>query len=39
LPMSGDDWRRHFGSAWQRLHDAKQTFDPQHILTPGYEIF
>jgi cytokinin dehydrogenase len=39
LPMSSDDWRRHFGSAWQRLYDAKQTFDPGHILTPGYEIF
>jgi cytokinin dehydrogenase len=39
LPMSGDDWRRHFGSAWQRLRDAKQTFDPGHVLTPGYEIF
>ncbi|HZB52847.1 MAG TPA: FAD-binding protein [Reyranella sp.] len=39
LPMSSDDWRRHFGSAWHQLRDAKQTFDPGHILTPGYEIF
>ena len=39
LPMSGDDWRRHFGSAWERFRDAKQTFDPRRVLTPGYEIF
>jgi cytokinin dehydrogenase len=39
LPMSRDDWRRHFGSAWMRLRDAKQNFDPQHVLTPGYEVF
>jgi len=39
FPMSRDDWRKHFGSAWERLRDAKRTFDPQHILTPGYEVF
>jgi cytokinin dehydrogenase len=39
LPMSPDDWRRHFGPAWARLRDAKQDFDPGHVLTPGYEVF
>lgn len=39
LPLSRDDWCRHFGSAWARLRDAKQSFDPEHRLTPGYEIF
>jgi cytokinin dehydrogenase len=39
FPMSRDDWRQHFGAAWGRLHDAKQHFDPGHVLTPGYEVF
>jgi cytokinin dehydrogenase len=39
LPMSRDDWRRHFGSAWARFRDAKQNFDPGRVLTPGYEVF
>ena len=39
FPMSGDDWREHFGSAWTQFRDAKQTFDPGHVLTPGYEVF
>jgi len=39
LPMSGEDWRRHFGSAWTGFRNAKRSFDPGHILTPGYETF
>ena len=39
LPMSRDDWRKHFGPAFDRLSEAKQTFDPDHVLTPGYEVF
>jgi FAD/FMN-containing dehydrogenase len=39
LPMTPADWREHFGSAFERLREAKQTFDPDHILTPGYEVF
>jgi FAD/FMN-containing dehydrogenase len=39
FPMAQDDWRRHFGAAWGRLRDAKQQFDPAHVLTPGYEVF
>lgn len=39
FPMSRDDWHQHFGAAWGRLRDAKQHFDPGHVLTPGYEVF
>ncbi len=39
FPMSGDDWREHFGSAFAQLSDAKQKYDPGGVLTPGYEIF
>jgi cytokinin dehydrogenase len=39
FPMSRDDWRRHFGSAWAQFRGAKRNFDPGHVLTPGYEIF
>jgi FAD/FMN-containing dehydrogenase len=39
FPMSRDDWRRHFGSAWSWFLGAKQNFDPEHVLTPGYDVF
>jgi FAD/FMN-containing dehydrogenase len=39
FPMSGEDWRRHFGTEWTWFSDAKRQFDPDHILTPGYGIF
>ena len=39
FPMSGEDWRRHFGPAWPAIHAAKRRFDPAHVLTPGYELF
>ena len=39
LPMSRDDWRRHFGPAFAQLSVAKHTFDPANLLTPGYPIF
>jgi FAD/FMN-containing dehydrogenase len=39
FPMSRADWRRHFGPAFARLHDAKRRFDPGDVLTPGYEVF
>jgi FAD/FMN-containing dehydrogenase len=37
--MSSEDWENHFGSAWPRLRQAKAEFDPDHLLTPGYELF
>jgi cytokinin dehydrogenase len=39
LPMSGADWQRHLGPVLARLEAAKRAFDPQHVLTPGYEVF
>jgi cytokinin dehydrogenase len=37
--MSRDDWRRHFGPAFTHLREAKRRFDPNGVLTPGYEVF
>ncbi|NDV07037.1 hypothetical protein GXW84_21385 [Rhodococcus sp. IEGM 248] len=37
--MSNEDWRRHFGSAFHRLDEAEKKFDPDHVLTPGYDVF
>ena len=37
--MAGKDWKDHFGPAWPHLYEAKQRYDPSHILTPGYEVF
>jgi len=39
FPMSKGEWRDHFGSAFGQLAAAKQQYDPDKILTPGYEIF
>lgn len=39
FPMSPDDWRKHFGPVWPQFSSAKQNFDPEHVLTPGYEVF
>jgi FAD/FMN-containing dehydrogenase len=39
LPLSGRRWRDHFGPAFPRLEAAKRTFDPDHTLTPGYQVF
>lgn len=39
FPMSAGDWRRHFGSAFDRLRSARRRYDPAGILTPGYDVF
>jgi cytokinin dehydrogenase len=39
LPMTADDWHAHFGPAFDRLRAAKLTFDPDTVLTPGYQVF
>jgi FAD/FMN-containing dehydrogenase len=39
FPLSGGEWRDHFGGAFGQLDAAKQKFDPGKILTPGYEVF
>src|SRR6266699_1914059 len=39
FPMSSNDWRDHFGSAWTMLCEAKRRHDPGNLLTPGYNVF
>ena len=39
FPMTPEDWRSHFGSAFSPFAEAKKKFDPENVLTPGYEIF
>jgi FAD/FMN-containing dehydrogenase len=40
LPMSPDAWRGHFGpSAFASLEAAKSRYDPDRMLTPGYDVF
>ncbi|MET7700092.1 FAD-binding protein [Streptomyces sp. NPDC005485] len=35
LPMTCEDWRRHFGDTWDVLARAKDRHDPYRILTRG----
>lgn len=39
LPMSVEDWRDHFGDAWDGFEKAKEKYDPKGILTPGQGVF
>jgi FAD/FMN-containing dehydrogenase len=39
FPMSGADWRGHFGEAFGLLGEIKDEHDPGRVLTPGYEVF
>jgi cytokinin dehydrogenase len=39
FPMSQENWRSHFGSAFGPLAAAKKKYDPQNVLAPGYEVF
>jgi cytokinin dehydrogenase len=39
VAMSQDDWRRHYGPAWQTVQAAKTKFDPKNVLTPGHGMF
>ena len=38
IPFSGTDWQDHFDAAWCDFVAAKNTYDPQRVLTPGQEI-
>ncbi len=37
--MTQQDWRRQFGTEWQRLTSAKSRYDPDYVLTPGQGFF
>ena len=39
VPMSQDDWKRHYGPTWQSVQAAKTKFDPKNVLTPGHGMF
>lgn len=39
IPLSRQDWRRHFRPFWGNLVSAKHHFDPDNVLTPGPGIF
>lgn len=39
FPMSPDDWKQHFGPVWRQFAEAKRRYDPNDLLTPGYNLF
>jgi len=39
MPVSQQEWREHYGPAWERFAAAKRRFDPDGILSPGPGIF
>ena len=39
LALSEDEWSDYFGPAAGPFAAAKQAFDPDHVLTPGYDVF
>jgi FAD/FMN-containing dehydrogenase len=39
IPLSPEDWKRHFGPAWEAFAAAKRRHDPDNVLTPGPNIF
>jgi FAD/FMN-containing dehydrogenase len=39
LSMSRGDWRAHYGSAFDAFSRAKRRYDPDSVLTPGYDVF
>ncbi|MCI3273497.1 hypothetical protein [Streptomyces cylindrosporus] len=39
LPMSREDWRAHYGSAWRSMEEAKRLYDPHAILAQGHGLW
>jgi cytokinin dehydrogenase len=39
VPMTQEDWMRHYGPVWPRVHAAKKKYDPKNVLTPGHGMF
>ncbi|MEV8533850.1 FAD-binding protein [Streptomyces sp. NPDC051211] len=39
VPLTQDDWARHFGPFWDEFKAARHRYDPDGILTPGQRIF
>lgn len=39
LHMGPTEWRAHYGDRWPAVQDAKDSYDPRRVLTPGQGIF
>lgn len=39
VPLTRDDWARHFGPFWNEFAAARRRYDPDGVLTPGQRIF
>jgi FAD/FMN-containing dehydrogenase len=39
VPMTKQDWQKHYQPLWGKFVSAKRHFDPDEILTPGQGIF
>ena len=39
MPFSQADWIQYYGPVWESFRDAKKSFDPSNVLTPGQGIF
>jgi cytokinin dehydrogenase len=39
IPLSPQDWKRHYQPFWGEVVSAKHLFDPDNVLTPGPGIF
>ncbi|MFD3329956.1 FAD-binding protein [Streptomyces sp. NPDC058701] len=39
IPMSGEDWKKHFGTRWSGFVNAKRKYDPNSMFTPGQGFF
>lgn len=39
VPLTKDDWVRHFGGFWDEFEAARHRYDPDGVLTPGQRIF
>lgn len=39
IEMTKQDWKKHFKPYWDELKDAKQKFDPDHVLGAGPGVF
>lgn len=39
IPLTPEDWKRHYGPAWEAFAAAKRRYDPDTVLTPGPNIF
>jgi cytokinin dehydrogenase len=39
IGCSHEDWKQHYGPAWEAFAAAKRRYDPDRVLTPGPGIF